>query len=144
MFEHLSDRPHLESLQTFVAAVTQQRPDVVSLVLFGSMAKGNFTAHSDYDVLVVIRGPDPRRVFDRNADFGSLADGWVEPQIYTMDEVRRMFADHHLTILEALHHGITLRDDGFWADLQRRFETLLTRGRLRPRPYGWQIVREAT
>ena len=38
-----------------------RQPEVVGVVLFGSMVKGTATASSDVDLLVVCHGLDPKR-----------------------------------------------------------------------------------
>lgn len=54
------------------------------VVLFGSYAKGNYTAASDIDLLVVYRGrpeEDPFRLVKKTLDVRGL-----EPHIYRVDE----------------------------------------------------------
>ncbi len=51
--ELLSNRPHVEKLWEFVDRVLKQKGDEIEFsVLYGSMAKGNWSVGSDYDMLI--------------------------------------------------------------------------------------------
>ena len=46
-------------LATFLTGIRSVRPQIISLLLFGSRARGDHRTHSDYDVLVVVRRKSP-------------------------------------------------------------------------------------
>lgn len=61
---------------------------VVLVVLFGSYAKGNFTAFSDVDLLVVYKGPvreDAFKIVKKAMKIKGL-----EPHVYSLNEYKQM------------------------------------------------------
>ncbi len=83
-------------------------PDVLAVVLFGSLARGEATAASDADVLIVLR--------DSREDFGGrimrykpvgLGVG-VEVFPYTLDEARRALGEGWGVVGVALREGRAL------------------------------------
>lgn len=143
--ERLSDRPEIESLRAFLETLFSQRGDDVEwVVLYGSMARGDWSKGSDYDVLVGLARDESRRFIDRLGTFLDMSrDGRTEALPYTLDEIRRMFASFNLVVLAALRDGVVLFDRGGWHDLQVRFRTLLADGLLIQEPRGWSWTEEA-
>ncbi|PYJ68670.1 MAG: hypothetical protein DME76_11545 [Verrucomicrobia bacterium] len=47
--------PHVDELQQFVESVSRLHP--LAVILFGSLATGEFTQHSDADVAVIFATP---------------------------------------------------------------------------------------
>ena len=85
----------------------------IKVILLGSVARGNYTAVSDIDLIVVKETPEPR--VQRIA--GALDRCWsvnpplpVEPLVYRPDEFARLVADEDPLIGEALRHGRILFD----------------------------------
>lgn len=115
---------------------------IVSVVLFGSMAKETYTIHSDYDLLIVV-SEERLDLKDRFYEYSKYSDGWVEAFVYTVEEVREMFRDKNTLILEALKDGVTLYDKGFWENLRKEFEELLRCGIVTPKKDGWIINRKS-
>lgn len=85
----------------------------VKVVLFGSVARGDYSASSDIDLLVVKETSErlPARVAE------ALGPCWaadpplpVEPLVYTPGELRRLVADENPLVLEALREGRVLHD----------------------------------
>lgn len=143
IFERLSDRPHLESLNRFLQELLQREGDRIAfVVLFGSMARGDWGRGSDYDVLVGLTQDDPRRVLDRLQQFDIYSDGWVEPLSYGPTDLQKMFTSFNLILLAALRDGLVLYDSGLWHDYVERYERLLDTGALVPLERAWRIVRE--
>ena len=61
---------------------------IVLVVLFGSYAKGNFTAFSDVDLLVVYKGPvreDAFKIVKKAMKIKGL-----EPHVYSLNEYKQM------------------------------------------------------
>ena len=66
MLKGLSDRPEVAKLERFLEELLERRGEEVEfVVLFGSMARGDWSAGSDYDLLIGLRGDDGRRFIDR-------------------------------------------------------------------------------
>jgi UTP:GlnB (protein PII) uridylyltransferase len=85
-------------------------PNVVCVVLFGSLARGDFTASSDADLLIILRNSE-KRFDERIPDFlpsgiGVGAD--VFP--YTIDEVKRALQEGFGVAEVAFREGIWLVD----------------------------------
>lgn len=55
----------IESLRELAAALARSMPEVSGVLLFGSLARGDFGRRSDADVLVCLRSGDSRRPADR-------------------------------------------------------------------------------
>lgn len=80
---------------------------VRAVVVFGSVARGDFHDSSDVDVLIVADGL-PERVLERNAVVG-LPPPRVEFVAWTPDEWRRERDRGNPIAVEASHHGLVLR-----------------------------------
>jgi predicted nucleotidyltransferase len=126
-----------DSLKKFLGRISM-REGLKSVVLFGSMARGDYTKFSDYDLLIIVES-DERRFIDRLLEYYGYSEGSVEPFVYTKDEVGKMFEEFNPLILDALKEGIALIDDGLWSSLKERFSELLWKGVLKPKPKGWRI-----
>jgi predicted nucleotidyltransferase len=83
------------------------------VILFGSVARGDYTASSDIDLLIVKETPEriPQRIADA-LDRCSEADPPlpVEPLVYTPAEFDRLVADENPLVQAALVHGRVLHD----------------------------------
>jgi predicted nucleotidyltransferase len=88
-----------------------ERPDVVRVILFGSLARGDHGPRSDADVLVVLRSSEQPRFFDRIPDLlGYFMATHVPVDVlpYTESELERMARDGNPLIRRALSEGIVL------------------------------------
>lgn len=94
------DYPHLAELTAFVEGVEALGPQVV--LLFGSVATGEFTQRSDADVLVV---------FDRERDWLEVyqhSRGMVQPIVRTLSDVERLIRDGEPFYIQAFQEGVQL------------------------------------
>jgi hypothetical protein len=143
--DQLSRRPRPDSLRLFLDALAAEAGNVAAVIVYGSMARGDFDAYSDWDVLLALHGDEDRPVLQRFQHYGALsADGWVQVFPYTTAELEMMLATFHLTVLDALEDGVAVYDMGIWQMLRERFLRLrrtevLTR---LERPRGWRIVEQ--
>jgi len=118
----LSDRPNGEKLQRYCRTLLEQRrADLECIVLFGSMARGNWSRGSDYDLLIGLHGDDGQRLLDRMLAFVPSEALDVEVFPYSRSEWQRMFRACHPLFLEALEHGIGLWDRGAFAEMRTMF-----------------------
>jgi predicted nucleotidyltransferase len=139
LWGQLSDRPDIGRLRAYVeAALAQRGEEIEFIVLYGSMARGNWSRDSDFDLLIGLRGEDGKRFLDRIYEFEQIAPGAVEPFPYSRREWEQMWRAFHLTFLEAADYGIALFDRGEWARIRREFEQYLRDGVVERRPGGWQ------
>ena len=135
-----SERRVSEALKNFIrSALREHGEKVLSIVLFGSRARGDHTCYSDVDVFVVL-SESKERFLDRLSDFVAYCqEGLVEALIYTKDEVEAMFASRNPFLLDVLHEGIPLFDRGFWGELKSRFAKLVEKGLVKRCNGGWRI-----
>jgi len=139
LLERLQELPRFDSLKKFLDAILEQRGDrILSIVLFGSMAKGNYTKYSDYDLLIVV-SHEELNFKDRIYEYSLPSDGWVEPLVYTSEETRSMLEGLHPLILDSLKDGILIYDKGFWKHLKAKFDKFLENGVITPKEGGWII-----
>lgn len=110
---------------------------IVSVALFGSVAREEGTVHSDIDLLVIyaVGGGDPVEPF---AKLLSRIDQWPEYQelrergIYPSPEVIFMTPEElsrkPLILLDIVDHGVLLRDwHGFLSDKIERLKGIMKR-----------------
>ena len=137
MWERLSDRPDIGRLRHYVEELLAQRGDEIEfIVLFGSMARGNWSRDSDFDLLIGLRIEDGQRFLDRIFQYEQIAPGPIEPFVYSRAEWESMWRNLHMTYLEAADHGIPLFDRGSWARVREEF-TLVEHFCLGPKQRHW-------
>jgi len=140
LLKALSDRPEVEKLERFLERVLVKRGEELEfVVLFGSMARGDWLPGSDYDVLIGLRVDDGKRLIDRICEFSLLAEGNIEVFPYDHAAWQRMFAEFHPLLLEVLEHGVVLFDRGAFAAMQEEFRRWRAEGLVVPSGSGWQI-----
>lgn len=77
----------------------------MAVILIGSLARGDYTAFSDADVVVVVER-DCRRPMDRALDFlDPTLSTDLEPRVYTIDELKRMASAGSRLVREILSYG---------------------------------------
>ncbi len=80
------------------------------VILFGSIARGDYGLYSDADILIILEKSEKRRYFDRIPELiGFFVESPIHVDIfpYTLDEIDRM-KDNSLFIKRALQEGINL------------------------------------
>jgi len=136
----LSDRPNLAQLEQFLdRLLAERRDDLEFVVLFGSMARGNWSRDSDYDVMVGLREEDSQRFIDRLGEFQALAEGNIDVLPYSRAEWQHLAEQRALIMLEALAYGIPLWDRGAFAELQLDFARWRAEGSVTPSGSGWRV-----
>ena len=97
------DYLHLDELMAFVQGIEVMEPKLV--LLFGSVATGEFTQRSDADVLVV---------FDRPTDWLEVyqcSQGIVQPIVRTVAEVENLIRAGEPFYIQAFLEGVFLAGD---------------------------------
>lgn len=115
----------------------RDRVKVQSLVVFGSRARNDHWVDSDIDIVVV--SPSFERMSRRDR-IGLLLDDWggkpaLEPLGYTREEILQ---PDHLVLLDALHDGRILADDGTWQEARGSLKERMRRGEWTRTPGGWR------
>jgi hypothetical protein len=114
----------------------------LALILFGSLAKGDYYQCSDADFCVVLR-ETPRSFFEGYDRVVALdPSGVAQPVVYSAGQFRQMVGQVNGLALEILADGVFLEgDDAF----RREIETLAAKTRRRfaieRTPTGWLIGR---
>jgi len=87
------------------------RRGALAVILIGSLARGDYTAYSDADVIIVLRS-DNRRPIDRIAEYiDPRMPVDLEPRVYTIEELKSMARRGARTVKEILEVGILLAGD---------------------------------
>ncbi|MBC7225891.1 MAG: nucleotidyltransferase domain-containing protein [Thermoflexales bacterium] len=106
------DAPQRASVERFLERVRQLDPLLV--VLFGSLATGDYTSSSDADVLVVFREPvDWETVY-------ACSDGVVQPVVTTWEELIAQLDAGEPFFHEVITGGTVLLDAEGVGDVLRR------------------------
>lgn len=144
MLPTLSDRPEAEKFAAFLDGLLAQRSaELEFIVLFGSMARGDWSRGSDYDVLIGLCGDDNKRLLDRMAEFAPSRGVAIDVFPYSRSEWQRMFQEYHPLLLEALEHGVVLWDRGAFAEMRATFHQWRQHGQVQPWRSGWKITAPA-
>jgi predicted nucleotidyltransferase len=120
--------------------LAQRQAELAFIVLFGSMARGDWSRGSDYDVLIGLCKDDGKRLLDRMAAFPLPVGVAVDVFPYSRSEWQRLFRERHPLFLEALEYGLVLWDRGAFAEMRRVFQQWRQSGQVRPWRFGWQIT----
>lgn len=139
MLNRLQDLPRFKSLKSFIESILKEEGDrILSIILFGSMAKGTYNIYSDYDILIVV-SHEELNFKDRLYKYSKFSNGWIEAFVYTKKEIELMFKNFNLLILDSLKDGLIIYDKGFWNNLKKEFKELINKGILIPKENGWLI-----
>ena len=96
----------------------------LAVVLVGSLARGNYTAFSDADVVVVVRDDYPKKLPERVEDFmDPTLPVDLEPRVYTLSELLELARSGARIVEEVLRYGVLLAGDrGVLEELSRARE----------------------
>ena len=97
-----------------------------AVILIGSLARGDYTAFSDADLLIIVE-ESAERPLDRVAKFidPSMPID-LEPRVYTIDELAQMAKRGARMVKEALSHGKLLAgDERLIAKLKESLENMV-------------------
>jgi len=123
-------RKYENVLETFRGRVLNELSDRIrSIIVYGSVARGEATKDSDIDVLVVGRDKDVReKVSDvgYEVDFENDFETFITPIHLTKDELEHRIKVGSPFIFEILKEGVILYDDGTF---QRIREKMFRAGR---------------
>ena len=91
-----------------------------AVILIGSLARGDYTAYSDADV-VIISDNVPERPIDRIVDFidPSLPID-IDPRVYTTEEILTMAKEGRKIVKEIVNYGKVLAGDKEITNVLRR------------------------
>jgi predicted nucleotidyltransferase len=109
----------LRKLREYAERVLEKGALVVFLI--GSLARGDYTAFSDADVVIIVRDDYPKKLPDRISDFiDPTLPVDVEPRVYTLSEFSKMVQNKERIVREIEKYGIVLAGDvSFMKDILR-------------------------
>jgi len=96
----------------------------ISIILIGSLARGDYTAFSDADVVILVRDDYvPKSPVERIKEFlDPNLSLELQPRVYTISEIMRIAPKSKL-VREILKHGILLAgDQKILIELRKRAE----------------------
>ena len=132
-----------EMIENYLARLKDWKFDnkieIKSVILFGSVARGQAKEHSDIDLIVVASGLPELKRRDELPPFRSLAriqDIWMTPE-----ELEDMVIAKTGFVVDALLEGKVLLDDGTVAAARARLVQSLERLKIRKLDHGWMIPR---
>ncbi|MEL9998075.1 MAG: nucleotidyltransferase domain-containing protein [Sulfolobales archaeon] len=93
-------------------AVRSLEKGAIAIFLIGSLAKGDYTAFSDADVVVIVRDDYPKGFIDRISDFiDPTLPIDIEPRVYTVSEFFKLIQSKSRIVEEVLRYGVPLAGD---------------------------------
>jgi predicted nucleotidyltransferase len=109
----------LRKLREYAERALEKGALVVFLI--GSLARGDYTAFSDADVVIIVRDDYPKKLPDRISDFiDPTLSVNVQPRVYTLSEFSKMAQNKERIIREIEKYGIILAGDvSFVKDILR-------------------------
>jgi len=110
------------------AFVATHFPDCLAAVLFGSVARGEATATSDLDIIIVANEDiSPYRKSYR--EYGWFIEAFVGGRKYNEEKIRRIHGRHIPSFLASYAESVILKDQhDFARDLQEKAIAILKRG----------------
>lgn len=109
----------LGKLREYAKSKAKAFASVKSIVLTGSLAKGNYTGMSDADVLVIVEG----LTMTMSERYSAFADTSLpvnlEPRVYSVDEFMHMLSQADRFAVEAVKVGIPLYGESYFNELKR-------------------------
>jgi UTP:GlnB (protein PII) uridylyltransferase len=114
----------------------------LALILFGSLARGDYHQHSDADFCVILDEPFANPFIGYDRVVACDPSGIVQPLVYNPNQFRQMINQANGIALEIMADGIFLTGD---ETFRREIETLAAETRQRLEIHrtatGWQIMR---
>jgi predicted nucleotidyltransferase len=87
--------------------VKENRALVVFLI--GSLARGDYTAFSDADIVIIVHDNYPKKLPERIVDFmDSTLPLDIEPRVYTVSEFRKLVDSNARIVREIIEYGVLL------------------------------------
>ena len=109
----------------------------ITIILFGSRARGDYSASSDTDILIILDSynwDDLRLILNLAYQHGVVSP---EPHIFSLDFVIKNF-ENNTILLDAIYEGIVLVDDfNIVETLKKRLKKVLER--FEKTKEGWKL-----
>jgi Nucleotidyltransferase domain. len=127
-------RPAIEYLSNYIEQLSKLT-NIRAVVVIGSRAKDDWKLSSDIDAIIVV---------DKAVSYTELPSlGIVDPRIYTVEELFDAIKAAEYELIEAFEEGKIIYDDGIWKEMQRVYEKVKERLKIRRYKKGWKIHAES-
>jgi predicted nucleotidyltransferase len=127
-------RPAIEYLSNYIEQLSKLT-NIRAVVVIGSRAKDDWKLSSDIDAIIVV---------DKAVSYTELPSlGIVDPRIYTVEELFDAIKAAEYELIEAFEEGKIIYDDGIWKEMQRVYEEVKERLKIRRYKKGWKIHAES-
>ena len=94
-----------------------KKEGIKNIILFGSVARGDFTGKSDVDVLIIYEKPDVRKRVERLCqEFLDRYDVEMSPTFLSVEEARERRARLDRFLVRVLDEGKVLYGDAEWLE----------------------------
>jgi len=94
-----------------------EKEGIKNIILFGSVARGDFTGKSDVDVLIIYEKPDVRKRVERLCqEFLDRYDVEMSPTFLSVEEARERRARLDRFLVRVLDEGKVLYGDAEWLE----------------------------
>jgi len=125
----------IKYLQYFVEKIRKDY-DLSCVILFGSQARGDFSQHSDIDLIIV--GEFREKYINRGLDIYEKFKGGYGLDLfcYTPEEFNSMFFRGVVSILDSIDEGICLYGEDFFKSYKNKLIKLKEKG-LKKDPPVW-------
>lgn len=135
------DYTYRAAIGRFIERATRElRP--LALILFGSLARGDYHQRSDADFCVILDEPLPSPFAGYDRVVACDPSGVVQPLVYSPEQFRQMVQEANGLALEVMADGIFLAGD---ETFRQEIETLAAETRQRlgieRTATGWRMVR---
>jgi len=138
---NLKGYEHQAALAHFIHRVTEELAPL-ALLLFGSLAKGDYHTFSDADVCVILSAPEAHLLEGYNRVAPLDPTGIVQPLVYGREQFMRMIDEANGLALEVMHHGVALAGhEAFLSELEEAWQRARERLGLEKTATGWRITR---
>jgi len=123
-------RPAIEYLANYIEQLSRLT-NVRAVVVIGSRARGDWKLSSDIDTIIVV---------GKAVSYTELPSlGIVDPRIYTVEELFEAINSAEYELIEAFEEGKIIYDDGIWKKMQKTYEGVKERLKIRKYKKGWKI-----
>jgi len=134
----LNNYPHtIDIIEFWKQIVENEKP--LAIILFGSLAKREYTQYSDADILLIFENL-PEDIRERFLKIYKYSKGIVQPRSYTFEEIKKVIEEGNTFIIEALEDGWILYDTGIAIILNQLVETTKQNLNLKRIKDGWIIL----
>lgn len=96
----------LNYLQSYAEKIVSEKKEVLAVILIGSLARGDYTAFSDADIVIIVNESSHKKPHDRVIEYiDQNAPIDIEPRVYTLDEIIRMAREKRKVVQEIIKYG---------------------------------------